>query len=95
MVLFWKMVWSGSFVAPDFGWWVVRVSVIERLFLAVSLGCRWMKRTMAVVNLSSGFCEKAVVSEEYVLRGEFASDECSPLSGSRACCLDGVHLQGG
>ena len=63
-ILFWKMVCSGSFVAPDFGWCVVRVSVIERLFLAVSLDCRWMKRTMAVVNLSSEFCQNAVVSEE-------------------------------
>ena len=64
MIFLGKMVWGGSFVAPDLGWWVVRVSVIERLFLAVSFGCRWMKRTMAVVSLSSEFCEGAVVSAE-------------------------------
>ena len=29
------------------------------------------------------------------LRDEFASDECSPLSGSRECCLDGVHPHSG
>ena len=64
MNLFWKMVCSGSFVAPDFGWCVVRVSVIERLFLAVSLECRWVKRTMAVDSAPSGLCEEAVVSAE-------------------------------
>ena len=50
IILFWKMVCSGSFVAPDLGWCVVRVRVIERLLLAVSLDCRWIKRTMAVEN---------------------------------------------
>ena len=55
IILFGKMVCSGSFVAPDFGWWVVRVRVIERLFRAVSLDCLWMKRTMAVDSASSEF----------------------------------------
>ena len=64
MILFWKMVCSGSFAAPDFGWCVVRVSVIERLFRAVSLDCLWIKRTMAVDRASSRFWEKAVVSAE-------------------------------
>ena len=55
---------DGSFVAPDLGWCVVRVRVIDRLFLAVSLDRRWIKRTMAVEKASSAFCEKAVVSAE-------------------------------
>jgi hypothetical protein len=56
MILLWKMTCSGSFGAPDLGWWVVMVRVIDRLLLAVSWDCLWMKRTMAVEKESSVFC---------------------------------------
>ena len=73
---------------------MVRVSVIERLFLAVSFDCRWMKRTMAVVHLSSEFCEDAVMLEEKVPLGMDLPLTSAPLwvAPANAACMVFIWL---
>ena len=93
IILSWKIMCDGSFVAPDLGWCVAKVRVIERLLLAVSLDCRWIKRTMALEKASSAFCEKnGGVGRVGCFGNEFASDKGTSLGGSGECRLDGVHL---